>query len=129
MKKWIDYMRGFLKDDIMPKDTYGDWCVPPESPKLIHSQDPTRKTAGPLLGTAYYYQMLRLMTRYAACSAKPDDAAAYDALAAQMKAAFNAKFFNPQAGVYDNGTQTSCVLPLAFGMVPAGESQDACSTR
>ncbi len=33
MKKWIDYMRGFLKDDLMPKDTYGDWCVPPENPE------------------------------------------------------------------------------------------------
>ncbi|GAG90750.1 unnamed protein product [marine sediment metagenome] len=37
MKKWIDFMSSFLEDYIMPRDRYGDWCVPPESPHLIHS--------------------------------------------------------------------------------------------
>ena len=40
MKKWITRMQGYLKDDLMPRDIYGDWCVPPESPELIHSNDP-----------------------------------------------------------------------------------------
>ena len=119
MKKWVDYMRGFLKDGIMPKDTYGDWCVPPESPKLIHSLDPARKTAGPLLGTAYYYRMLGLMTRYARLLGKQEDAAGYEALAARVKAAFHKTFFNPGSGVYGNGTQTSGILPLMFDMAPA----------
>ena len=35
-----------------------------------------------------------------------------------MKVAFNAKFLDPMTGVYDNGTQTSSVLPLAYGLVP-----------
>src|SRR5205807_4083969 len=65
MQKWVEHMRGFIKNDVMMKDTYGDWCVPPESKELIHSQDPARKTKGPLLSTAYFYQMLRLMSKYA----------------------------------------------------------------
>ncbi|MFQ6928696.1 MAG: hypothetical protein ACLRS8_13170 [Parabacteroides merdae] len=27
-----------LKDYIMTKDQYGDWCMPPESQELIHSK-------------------------------------------------------------------------------------------
>ncbi len=118
MKKWMDHMRTFLKNDIMPKDTYGDWCVPPESPKLIHSEDPARKTDGTLLGTAYYYELLRRMAFYARLLEKPEDAEVFDKLAARVNAAFQRQFFNPAAGVYGNGTQTSSVVPLAFGMTP-----------
>ena len=35
-----------------------------------------------------------------------------------IKAAFNEKFLDREKGQYSNGTQTSCVLPLAFGLVP-----------
>ena len=38
MKKWIDYEKTFVKDGLISKDQYADWCVPPEDPKLIHSQ-------------------------------------------------------------------------------------------
>ncbi|MGH9663896.1 MAG: family 78 glycoside hydrolase catalytic domain, partial [Bryobacteraceae bacterium] len=77
MKKWIEHMRSYLKEGIMPRDTYGDWCVPPESPALIHSQDPARKTDGVLIGTAYYYKLLNLMARYAKLLGKDRDAADY----------------------------------------------------
>ncbi|HYW44803.1 MAG TPA: glycoside hydrolase family 78 protein [Bryobacteraceae bacterium] len=119
IKKWIDHMRGFVKEGLMPKDTYGDWCVPPEDPKLIHSQDPARKTDGTLLATAYYYLMLRQVARFGRLIGKESDAAEYDTLADEMKAAFHTKFFNPATGMYSNGTQTSGILPLAFGMTPA----------
>jgi alpha-L-rhamnosidase len=118
MKKWIGYMRGFIKDDLMPRNTYGDWCVPPESPTLIHSKDPARQTDGTLISTAYYLEMLRLMSRYARMTGNDADAADYQALAGRMKEAFLRKFFKPARNVFDNGTQTSSVLPLAFGIVP-----------
>ncbi len=118
MRKWIDHMASFLKDDLMPRDTYGDWCVPPEDPKLIHSQDPLRKTDGTVLGTSYYYHCLVLMNRYATLLGKSQDAQLYRELAARLKTAFNARFLKAEANHYDNGSQTSCVLPLAFGLVP-----------
>jgi alpha-L-rhamnosidase len=49
---------------------------------------------------------------------KTNDASRFHGLAAQVKTAFNDKFLNRELGQYDNGTQTSCVLPLAFGLVP-----------
>lgn len=118
MKKWIDHMKRYIKDDLMPRDTYGDWCVPPEDPKLIHSKDPARKTAGEILGTTYFYQCLRLMEGYAKRLGKEEDAKQYAALAERMKAAFNRKYFSVEKAQYDNGAQTTYVLPLAFGMVP-----------
>jgi alpha-L-rhamnosidase len=118
MKKWLDHEAIFLKDGLMPKDQYGDWCVPPENPKLIHSVDPARITDHTLLGTTYYYQLLRTMARYARLLDKPADAADFDARAGQVNAAFQKRFFKPASGIYDNGTQTSSILPLYFGMVP-----------
>jgi len=123
MKKWVAHMRGFLKDDLMPRDTYGDWCVPPESPELIHSNDPARKTEGPVLGSAYFYHLLRLMARYATLLGKPEDARDFNALADRLEAAFNERVFNPATATYSNGSPTSSVLPLAFGMVPAANRQ------
>lgn len=124
MRKWVEHMRGYLKDGLMPKDTYGDWCVPPEDPKLIHSQDPARRTAGMLIGTAYYQHLLRLMARYARLLNKSEDAADYERLAFSVNAAFQKRFYDPARGVYGNGTQTSSILPLAFGMAPV-ESREA----
>jgi alpha-L-rhamnosidase len=118
MVKWIDHMSGYITNNIMSRDKYGDWCVPPEDPKLIHSKDPARKTAGPILGTTYFYRCLQLMTRYANLLGKPDDAQRFAVLADKLKDGLNATYLNRDAGRYDNGAQTTSVLPLAFGMVP-----------
>ncbi len=122
-KKWMDYMGGFVKDGIIARDSYGDWCVPPEDPKLIHSNDPQRKTDKALLATAYFYHDAQLMAGYATLLGKAEDARHFTELAEKLKAAFNAKFFRADTGQYDNGSQTSCVLPLAFGLVPDGERE------
>jgi len=121
MKKWVEYMSGFLKDGIMPKNSYGDWCTPPEKPELIHSMDPGRITKGALISTAYYYKMLQLMRRYAMLSGHDQDAPEFQALAAKIREAFLKTYFKSAEGRFDNGTQTSSVLPLAFGMVPEQE--------
>ncbi len=118
MKRWVEYMRGFMKDGLMPKNTYGDWCVPPEDPQLIHSKDPARVTAGPLLSTAYFYNIARLMSRYARITGHSEDVAGYEALAQELRAAFLKAYYKAEEGRFDNGTQTSSVLPLAFGLAP-----------
>jgi alpha-L-rhamnosidase len=122
-KQWIDYMTRFLKDDLMSRDSYGDWCVPPEDPKLIHSRDPKMKTSATVLGTTYFYHCLELMAAYATRLGKTDDAAHYRELAGKLKEAFNAKLLKADGSQYDNGTQTSCILPLAFGLVPTADRQ------
>ncbi len=118
MKKWMAFMSGFLENGIMPQDQYGDWCVPPESPELIHSQDPRRVTCKAILGTTYYYKNLLLLAHFAGILEKPQEAREYADQAEKVKQAFHAKFFNPGSFDYDNGTQTASILALAFAMVP-----------
>jgi alpha-L-rhamnosidase len=64
------------------------------------------------------------MASYARLLGLPGDAARFDALAASGTKAFNRRFFDSGRGCYDNGTQTSCVLPLAFGLVPEASRAD-----
>jgi alpha-L-rhamnosidase len=54
-KQWIKYMLIFANNDNIYRDKYGDWCVPPEEPTLIHSRDPAKQTDKGLLATSYFY--------------------------------------------------------------------------
>lgn len=118
-KKWIYYMRDrYMADGIMPRDTYGDWCMPPERQELIHSQDPSRKTDGAILGTSYYYYMLTLMQNFARLTGHTEDIASYAALADTVYKAYNEKFYNAEQKCYGNNTATANLLSLAYGLVP-----------
>jgi alpha-L-rhamnosidase len=118
MKKWTDYMTAFLRNDLMPRNTYADWCVPPKSLTEINTSDPTLNTSGILMSTSVFYHDLRLMARSARLLGKTEDAEHFETLAGRIKIAFNRRFYNSELGYYGNGTQTSCVMPLAFGLVP-----------
>ena len=121
-KKWLAHIASFVKPDgTVDKDNYADWCVPPESPELIHSGDPSRTTNQGLLATAYYFKDLELSARFADMLGRADDAADFRARAEAAKTAFNNVNYDAAAGKYSNGSQTSSVLPLAFGLVPPGD--------
>ena len=123
MKKWLWYMSGkYEKDGIITKDKYGDWCVPPESPELIHSKDSSRNTDGQLIATAYYYHLLGLMRHFAELLHESADAAAWAVEEGKVKRAFNKKFF--VGDHYSNNTVTANLLPLYFGMVPDGKTKE-----
>ena len=119
MQKWLAHVRTYLKDGLMPRDTYADWCVPPEDPTLIHSKDPARITDSTLIATTYYFKLLTLMGRYARLLDKSVEAESLEREAGQVNGAFQKRFFKPASSIYDNGTQTSSILPLSFDMVPA----------
>lgn len=119
MKKWMNYMRSkYMKDYIVTKDKYGDWCVPPESLQMIRSQDSTRTTRGDLLATAYYYQLLKHLKKFAVMAGQAADTTAYNELSGKIRTAFQQRFFNKQRNYYDNNTVTANVLPLYFGITP-----------
>lgn len=119
MKQWLAFMeKRYLKDGLMTKDNYGDWCVPPESQELIHSQDPARKTEGVLIAAAYHYYLLTCMEKFAGWLQKPGEAATFHARAAAVKTTFHNTFFDPATHQYNNGTVTANLLPLAFGITP-----------
>jgi len=119
MKKWQQRMSlRYLKNGILTRDVYGDWCVPPERPRLIHSQNPNRKTDGAYLGTTFFYYETRLMERYARLLGKKEDAKRFAEQAETLKKAFNKKFFNEKSVTYSNDSATANVLALAFDLAP-----------
>ena len=121
MRRWVERIKNVaMEGDIIVKDVYGDWCMPPEEQRLIHSQDPARKTDGAILGTTVFYGILHKMAHFAEIAGKPDDAKDYLALADRMKKAYNEKFFNPETAQYGNNTVTANLLSLRFGLVPNG---------
>ena len=118
MKKWIDHMEQYVKDGIMTRDTYGDWCSPPADPKLIHTVDPLRTTSSEYLGTAYFFTELKLMAKFAKLLGNDQDADEYLKQAEEMKVAFNKKFFDKNSMQYSNNSHTVNILALAFDLVP-----------
>ncbi len=119
VSRWLNHQISEVHDNISTHDTYADWCEPPESPSLIHSKDPARKTAGPLLATTYLYHCLQLGARYAKTLGMPEDEKRFAAEALLLRHGLNDHFFKRDLGQYDNGSATSYILPLAFDMVPA----------
>lgn len=118
MQKWISHMQQYIVNGIMSKDTYGDWCSPPEDPKLIHTVDPLRTTSSEFLGTAYFYFELKLMAKFAHLLDKENDANSYEKEAEKIKKAFNNRFLNKKKLEYANNSHTVNILALAFGLVP-----------
>ena len=121
MKRYLEHIQQVsMKDYILTKDTYGDWCMPPESQQLIHSQDPARKTDGAILSTTMYYSLLNLMTEFAEISGNKGDIPGYKDLASKIKEAYNTRFFNKDSALYGNNTVTANILSLQLGLVPEG---------
>jgi len=119
MKKWIMYMKSkYMVNNIMTKDKYGDWCVPPESLQLIHAKDTNRLTDGKLIATAYFYKLLTYLQRFARLTGNNEDVKEISALAEAIRVAFHQTFYNPQAHYYSNNTVTANLLPLYFGICP-----------
>jgi alpha-L-rhamnosidase len=102
--RYVDYLTSRAPDGIV---TFGlnDW-VPYET-----------QTPGDITSTAYYYVDLLITAQTAALLGKNDDAEKYTELAERVKAAFNAKFFDPKMNSYGSGSQTSLSCALYQGLV------------
>ena len=124
MKKWVGFILGKkVRDGIVTGDIYGDWCLPPESLELIHSNDPSRKTDGDLLGTSVMYDILRKMQDFAVVAGHPEDVHEYSEAALALKEAYNRRFFDESASSYANNTVTANIMSLRLGLVPEGHEQ------
>ena len=119
MRRWMMHMRTcYLEDGIMVRDVYGDWCMPPESPEMIHSKDPTRITEAACISTPFYYHLCELMQGFAIWLDMDDDALFFQREKDTVAKAYNARYLDTITGRYANNTVTANILPLAFGMVP-----------
>ncbi len=124
MKRWVDFMtRAYVNDGLFTRDVFGDWCLPPESLELIHSNDPTRKPDGRIISTAKFYNILHLMAEFAEIAGQPQDADAYLATAEGLHQGLNRHLFDYEKGYYGNNAVTGNLIPLYYGLVPEGYEQ------
>lgn len=121
MKRWVEYIyKNSMKDGLVVRDEWGDWCMPPEAPELIHSQDPMRKTDGAILGSTTFYGLLYKMIDFARISGHAEDIDNYKTHAEALKKAYNKRFFNYETAQYGNNSVTGNLLSLRYGLVPDG---------
>ena len=119
-KRWLLHIKDqYMKDDgIIHRDTYGDWCMPPESLEMIHSNDPKRITDSPLLSTPFYCYLCGKMAKFAEVLNLPKDIKYFNEEIANTTVAYNQKYFNYTHCYYGNNTVTANILPLMFCMAP-----------
>ena len=98
-----------------------------------------QETAGvsPLVPTGFtetctYYYILRAMAEMATALGHDADATAYTTLAANVRAAFNAKYYNAETHVYTSvsgggGRQSEQAQPLYYGLVPEGDEAEVAA--
>lgn len=118
VKKWYDYMATtYMVNGLMPRDTYGDWCIPPDNLTEIHSSNKNKMTEGPYIGTAYFYYLTTIMEKLAIVTSKSTDANFFASQEKIIKKAFNEKYFDLNTKKYSNNTATVNILALAFNLV------------
>lgn len=108
MTRWVDWCRehstGFIRDHDRGND-YGDWLS-------IHADTPKD-----LIGTAYFARSAWIVANSLRVLGRPAEAAKYDALFTQIRAAFDAKFVDA-TGRISGDTQSGYVLALRFELLP-----------
>ena len=103
-KRYVDYLTSKSKGRIVDIGL-NDWA-PYKT-----------KTPADITSTAYYYRDAQITALAARASGNDVDAHKYSALAKEIKAAFNQKFFNKKTGSYGNGSQTALSCALYQGLV------------
>lgn len=114
MQGWMAYVARNNPDHVWRNDRgldLGDWL----SVDAVKPDDET--TPRILCATAYWAWSAELMADMAAASGRDADASRYRDLRTAIGAAYATEFVHAD-GVCGNGSQTSQVLSLAFGLVP-----------
>ena len=76
--RWLAHFKEkSYKDGIITYDRYGDWCVPPEGPKVVVSKDLARNTDGKLIASSYYYYICKMLASYARLTGNAADSATF----------------------------------------------------
>ncbi len=111
MKKYLAYLESKSDHHILSHGL-GDWYD--YGPKFPGEAQLTPKA---VTATAIYYYDVLLLSKMATILNHKNDAVAFTQQAANIKQAFNKKFFNDVTKVYSTGSQTAMAMPLCVGLV------------
>lgn len=124
MKEFVDTNATDVPRHIWPANRgFGDWCPPDRSSNansgLGNPSAGNCTSEVSVVNTALSYLQAVDVAKAAEALGHSDDVAHFTQLADAIKQAFNTQFLNAAGDTYGDGRQTTSVLPLAFGMVPA----------
>ena len=111
MKKYVSYLGNKANGHILSYGL-GDWFD--YGPRTPGEAQLTPKS---LTATAIYYYDIVLLSKMMVLTDNTEDAKKMEALAEEVKEAFNRKFLNKQTNVYSTGSQTAMSMPLCVGLV------------
>jgi hypothetical protein len=110
MKRYVAYLGSRATNHIVSHGL-GDWYDLGPNPPGVAQLTPV-----PLTATAFYFYDAWVLSQAAERLGKTDDARQFSKLAADIRAAFNERFFNPATGQYASGSQCANALPLVMGL-------------
>jgi len=105
IRSYVDSLHREAPDGIVTHNRFGDWLG------IV-------STSGAFISTGGFLQMARIVAKVAQKLGKTEEAAMYHDLSAQIATAFNQRFFDPDKGLYDNGSQFASLFPLYLQIVP-----------
>ena len=108
MVRYVNYLTGRSSGSLLPYGL-GDWREVASTPNTFTA-------------SALYYQDVTILQQTAALLGLTSDAQNWTTLAGQIKAAFNAAYFNASTSQYAGGTQTGNGMGLTLGLVPSANS-------
>ncbi|WP_340021479.1 family 78 glycoside hydrolase catalytic domain [Paenibacillus sp. FSL K6-1096] len=112
MKSYVEHLAAKWPEGLV-EEGFGDWCPPNEDGWEAYFHE-----VG-LVNTALYYRLAVIVSETAGVLGLEEDRSRYEALGQSVAEAFHARF-HQGAGVYGSGSQTAQIMPLAYGLVPAG---------
>jgi alpha-L-rhamnosidase len=108
MTRWIEWCRGHSTDLVRDTDRgndYGDWLsIAADTPKDV-------------IGTAYFAYSTRLVAKSYQALGRSDEAAKYEQLFQDIKAAFNKRYVGAESRI-EGDTQCCYAMALRFDLLP-----------
>ncbi|TQM66796.1 alpha-L-rhamnosidase [Actinomadura hallensis] len=123
MRRGVEFLRS-RSEGLILAEGLGDHMEP--QPDGTCSVFPKR-TPVELTSTAWFFAVTSMTADAAEAIGEDADAARYRELAADIRRAFNERFFDEAAASYATGSQTSRAMPLWFGIVPDEHRERALS--
>lgn len=112
MTRYLDWIRRQTGDTYAGQGSLtGDWLAP-------------QKTSARLMSDVYYGYVARLMARMARALDRPDEAAAYERLFADIKKAFLAEYLSTEGGTVTVRSSLGDASPIEPGTDPDQKTED-----
>ncbi len=110
----FEFMETMTTDLTLDYGT-GDWCAPFDGPGIGVNMG-SYKCPTVVSDTGFFYYAAVMLAKMARLLEKPEDEAYYTDMAAQIRAVFRSRFFDPVSCTVKGDCQTATAVMLYFGL-------------